>query len=40
MRLLIDIVEKRERGRKYQDPQCGDGAGEQNQFPLMFRTNW
>src|SRR5439155_10546200 len=40
MCLLIDIVEKRERRRKYQDPQCGYGTKEQNQFSLMLRRNW
>jgi hypothetical protein len=35
VRLLIDVIEKRKRGRKYEDSDCGDRAKQQHQLSLM-----
>ncbi|PYK45165.1 MAG: hypothetical protein DME53_05960 [Verrucomicrobia bacterium] len=35
VRLFIDVVEKRKRRRKYENPNCGNGAKQQNQLSLI-----
>jgi len=35
VRLFIDVVEKRKRRRKKENPNCGNGAKQQNQLSLI-----